>query len=85
MLLSRRPDVKAAEYAVIATNAKSGLAKSAMFPTISLTPSIGTNSYEFNKSFNLPSSLVKNLGANLTAPIFQKKSLKTAYEIAKIE
>lgn len=85
MLLSRRPDIKAAEYAVIVANAKSGLAKAAMFPTISLTPSIGTNSYEFNKWFDLPSSLVKNLGANLTAPIFQKKSLKTAYEIAKIE
>lgn len=85
MLLSRRPDVKAAEYAVIAANAKSGLAKAAMFPSISLSPSIGTNSYEFNKWFDLPGSLVKNLGANLTAPIFQKKSLKTAYEIAKIE
>lgn len=85
MLLSRRPDVKAAEYAVIAANAGSGLAKAAMFPSISLTPSIGTNSYEFKNWFNLPGSLVKNLGANLTAPIFQKKSLKTAYEIAKIE
>lgn len=85
MLLARRPDVKAAEYAVIAANAKSGLAKVALFPSISLTPSIGTNSYEFNKWFDLPTSLVKNLGANLTAPIFQKKALKTAYEISKIE
>lgn len=85
MLLSRRPDVKAAEYAVIAANSSSGLAKAAMFPSISLTPSVGTNSYEFKNWFNLPGSLVKNLGANLTAPIFQKKSLKTAYEIAKIE
>lgn len=85
MLLSRRPDVKAAEYAVVAANAKTGLTKAAMFPSISLTPSIGTNSNEFKNWFDLPNSLVKNLGANLTAPIFQKKTLKTAYEIAKIE
>lgn len=85
MLLSRRPDVKAAEYAVIAANAQTGLAKATMYPSLSLSPSIGTNSYEFKQWFDLPSSLVKNLGANLTAPIFQKKALKTAYEIAKIE
>lgn len=84
-LLSRRPDVKAAEYAVVTANAKTGLAKAAMYPAISLTPSIGTNSYKFNTWFNLPGSLVKNVGASLTQPVFQKRSLRTAYETAQIE
>ncbi len=85
MLLSRRPDVKASEFAVMAANSQTGLAKAAMYPTLSLTPSIGTNSFKFNSWFDLPGSLVKNVGANLTQPIFQKKALRTAYEVAQIE
>ncbi|SFF09892.1 efflux transporter, outer membrane factor (OMF) lipoprotein, NodT family [Chitinophaga sp. CF118] len=85
LLLSRRPDIKAAEYAVVSANSKTGLAKAAMYPAISLTPSIGANSFKINTWFDLPGSLVKNIGVNLTQPIFQKRSLKTAYEVAEIE
>ncbi|TDS12190.1 efflux transporter outer membrane subunit [Sphingobacterium paludis] len=84
-LLSRRPDVKAAEFAVVAANARTGLAQAAMYPTISISPSIGANSFQFNSWFDLPGSLVKNIGANLTQPLFQKGALKTAHEIAKLE
>lgn len=85
MLLSRRPDVKSAEYAVVSSNAKRNIANIAMYPSISLTPSLGMNSFKLNTWFNLPGSIVKNVGVNLTQPIFMKKSLKTAYDIAVIE
>ncbi|MCW2263064.1 MULTISPECIES: efflux transporter outer membrane subunit [Sphingobacterium] len=84
-MLSRRPDVRAAEYAVMVANAETGLAKVQMYPSLRLTPSIGTNSFQFDNWFNLPGSLVKNIAGNITQPIFQNKKLKTAYEIAKIE
>ncbi len=84
-LLSRRPDLKAAEYAVVSANANTGLAKAAMYPSLSITPSIGANSYQFNNWFDLPGSLVKNIGGNLAQPIFRKKELRTNYEIAKLE
>ncbi|MEH3114797.1 MAG: TolC family protein [Pedobacter terrae] len=84
-LLSRRPDVKAAEWAVMNAQAKLGLAKVAMYPSFSLTPSIGVNSFKLNSWFNLPGSLAKNLAINLTQPIFQKSALKTAYGRAAIE
>ncbi|WP_300661760.1 efflux transporter outer membrane subunit [Fluviicola sp.] len=84
-LLSRRPDVKAAEYAIVAANSKAGLAKAAMLPSISITPSIGSNSYRFNSWFDLPGSLIKNVGANLTQPIFRRKELKTNHEVALLE
>jgi len=84
-LLSRRPDVKAAEYAVVAANSRIGLAKAAMYPSISLTPSIGTNSFQFNRWFDLPGSIVKTIAGNITQPIFQKGALKTNYEISIIE
>lgn len=84
-LLSRRPDVKMAEYAVMSANAKTGLAKANMYPSFSLSASLGVNSFNFNNWFNLPGSLAKNVGLNLLQPVFRRKSLKTAYEIAVIE
>lgn len=85
MLLSRRPDVKSAEYAVVSANAKMNIANISMYPSISFTPSVGVNSFKLNTWFNLPGSIVKNVGVNLTQPIFMKKSLKTAYDIAVID
>ncbi|ROI01351.1 efflux transporter outer membrane subunit [Chryseobacterium sp. G0240] len=84
-LLSRRPDLKVAELNVISLNSKTGLAKAAMYPSISLSPQIGTNSNKFNSWFDIPGSITKAVAANLAAPIFQKKQLKTAYETALIE
>lgn len=84
-LLSRRPDVKAAEYAVVANHAKMGLAKTAMYPSISISPAIGTNAIKFNDWFDLSNSLTKTLLGNLTAPIFQKRALTTAYKTALLE
>lgn len=84
-LLSRRPDLKVAEFNVISLNAKTGLAKAAMYPSISLSPQIGVNSNKFSSWFDIPGSITKAVAANLAAPIFQKKELKTAYETALIE
>lgn len=84
-LLSRRPDVRAAEFAVISLNSKTGLAKAAMYPSLSLTPQIGVNSSKFNTWFDLPGSLTKTIAANLAMPLLQKKQLSTAYKTAIIE
>ncbi|WP_306350178.1 TolC family protein [Flavobacterium sp. '19STA2R22 D10 B1'] len=84
-LLSRRPDVKASEYAVMSANAKTGLAKATMYPTLSISPSIGATSFEFDTWFDFPGSITKTLAANLIQPIFKKRSLRTAYEVAAIE
>lgn len=84
-LLSRRPDLKAAEYAVVSANSKTGLAKAAMYPSFSLSPAIGANSIKFKDWFDLPGSLTKTLAANLVQPVFQKRSLRTAWEVAIIE
>lgn len=84
-LISRRPDVKAAEYAVVANHSKIGLTKIAMYPSISISPQIGTNATKFNDWFDLSNSLTKTLVGNLTAPIFQKRTLQTAYKTAILE
>ncbi|OXA90016.1 efflux transporter outer membrane subunit [Flavobacterium hercynium] len=84
-LLSRRPDVKASEYAVMSATAKTGLAKATMYPTLSLSPSVGVNSFEFDNWFNFPGSVTKTIAANLAQPIFRKKALRTAYQVAVLE
>ena len=40
---------------------------------------------QFKDWFDLPGSVTKNIAANLTQPLFQKKMLRTAYKIALIE
>lgn len=84
-LLSRRPDVKASEYAVMSACARTGLAKATMYPTLSLSPSIGLNSLQFDTWFNFPGSVTKTIAANLAQPIFRKKQLRTAYQVALLE
>lgn len=84
-LLSRRPDVKAAEYVVVNANARTGLTKAAMYPAFSLSPQIGSNSFKFNQWFDLPGSMAKTVAVNLTQPIFRKRSLRTAHETALVE
>lgn len=67
-LLSRRPDLKMAEFNVISLNSKTGLAKAAMYPSISLSPQIGVNSNKFSSWFDIPGSITKAIAANLAAP-----------------
>lgn len=50
--LLRRPDVQAAERSLRAANANIGAARAALFPTISLTGSVGTGSRELNGLFD---------------------------------
>jgi outer membrane protein, multidrug efflux system len=66
-LLERRPDIRAAEYRLVAANARIGVAKAAYFPQISLTGTAGFQAYSLTGLFD---SKVYNIGAQLTQPIF---------------
>ena len=55
-LLERRPDVRAAEEALHAANANVGVAKAALFPTISLTGLAGSLSSPLGELFKSPTA-----------------------------
>lgn len=84
-LLSKRPDVKSAEMAVKKANAKVGITKASLYPSLNITASTGVNSFEINNWFNIPASLFGSVAGSLTAPLLNSKKLKTQYEIAKVE
>ena len=67
-LLERRPDITAAQRAMTASNARIGVAKSAMFPALALTGSGGGESASLSDVFKW-SSRSWVIGALLSAPI----------------
>jgi multidrug efflux system outer membrane protein len=68
-LLERRPDIRSAEESLAATNAQIGVARAAMFPSISLTAAAGTQSFELNNLFSGGTG-IWSFGASVTAPVF---------------
>jgi multidrug efflux system outer membrane protein len=67
-LLERRPDIAAAQRAMIAANARIGVARSAMFPALSLTAAGGGESADLGDLFKW-SSRSWVLGALLSMPL----------------
>ena len=76
-LLEKRPDVRQAEQALVAANARIGVAKAQFFPTISLTGLFGWASVELSNLFTGPAQ-VWSWGGAAVAPIFTGGSLHGA-------
>jgi NodT family efflux transporter outer membrane factor (OMF) lipoprotein len=76
-LLERRPDVAAAERAVAEANAQIGVARSAFFPTITLTASGGFESTTVGNLFDWPSR-VWSLGAGASETLFNAGAFAAA-------
>lgn len=54
MLLQRRPDIAAAQLRVAASSARAGVAKSAFFPSLTLSANAGLQSGELGKVLQMP-------------------------------
>jgi len=84
-LLSRRPDVKQAELAVTSSKAYQQYAKARMYPSLVISAEAGINAFKSSNWFNIPASLFGAVAGSITQPIFQRRELKTQYEIAQID
>ena len=68
-LLERRPDIRAAEETLISANAQIGVARAALFPTISLTAALGAQSAELSTLLSSGAG-IWSIGVGVVAPIF---------------
>ncbi|WP_243893091.1 efflux transporter outer membrane subunit [Shewanella algae] len=80
-LLSRRPDVRASELALVAATAGVGVAKSAFFPGFTITAEYGRESNSLDNLFS-SKGLTWSLLGGITAPIFNAGKISAEYEIA---
>lgn len=83
-ILKRRPDVLQAEGALIAANARIGVAKANFFPSISLTGSYGFESKILGKMFSSGTD-TWSLGGGLNLPVFMGGKLNAASDAAKAQ
>lgn len=71
-LIRFRPDVMAAEYAIIEEYSMKDVAKASLYPKLTLRANIATEE-NLNGSWNdFSTSIIYNLFAGLTQPVFRK-------------
>ncbi len=83
-LLQRRPDIREAEYQLLAANAAIGAARAAFFPSISLTANAGTSSRELSGLFGAGSGSW-SFQPQLSVPIFTAGSLRASLDYARLQ
>jgi len=83
-LLERRPDIRAAEDALIAANAQIGVARAAYFPTLSLSGLLGGSSTQLTALFSGPNS-TWSLVPQATVPIFTAGRIKSGVRLSEAE
>ncbi|MCH7402149.1 TolC family protein [Belliella kenyensis] len=81
-LINNRPDIRRAELELYASKADVAGARAAFFPSFNLFGMAGFNAFDFGKLFFNPASTVFQLGSGLSAPIFNRNSIRMGYEIA---
>lgn len=83
-LLEARPDLRAAEQALVAANADVGAAKAAFFPQIPLTATGGASSSSLSQLVNGPAAAWSVVGG-LTQPLFEGGRLRSNYRLAEAQ
>ncbi|SAL52213.1 RND efflux system outer membrane lipoprotein [Caballeronia sordidicola] len=78
-LLTRRPDIAAAEAQLEAANANVAAARAAMLPSVTLTGSIGSGSDRLSGLFD---HSLYGIAAGLAAPVFNAGSLAAGRDLA---
>ncbi|SFM87822.1 efflux transporter outer membrane subunit [Variovorax sp. OV329] len=81
-LIERRPDLLAAEQALVAANARIGAAKAAYFPSISLTGAFGGASTSLS-GLSSGSARVWSYGLDISVPIFTAGAIAGQVESAE--
>ena len=84
-LLQNRPDIRSAELELLSANSNVGLAQKQKYPSIKIDLGGGVNSMLPENWFNIPGALFGSVVGGITAPVFNKKKLRTNHEVAMVE
>jgi len=84
-MVSRRPDVRSSELALMIANTQVGVAQANMYPTLNITAGGGLESFKSSNWFNIPGSLFGLAAGSVAQPILRRRALKTQFEISKLE
>ncbi|MEK6479952.1 efflux transporter outer membrane subunit [Catalinimonas sp. 4WD22] len=84
-LINNRPDIAAAEYQLIASNARVGVTQAMKYPSIVLNASTGLNSFMFDSFLDPMGSGFALINGAIFQPLFQNKRLKANHSIAQTE
>lgn len=82
-VLLAHPDVMAAEYKLMASNADIGAARAAFFPSISLTSTVGSMSVDFSDLFKGPTQ-TWSFAPSISIPIFNWGKIKSNYDLSQV-
>lgn len=82
ILLRKRPDVIAAEYNLISNFEMTNVARSEFYPSLKITATGGLQTIDIDKLFSA-NSLFANVVTGLTQPLFNRRQIRTRFEVAK--
>jgi NodT family efflux transporter outer membrane factor (OMF) lipoprotein len=81
-LLIQRPDVKLAEFQLLAARLDVSAARAAFLPSFNLTTGLGLQSFTTRVLFNVPTSTAYSVLGGLTAPLFNRNVIRAEYRRA---
>lgn len=83
-LIDNRPDVQLKKLDLLKKNAEVGVAQTAQYPQLKIDIDFGLNAALARNWLSIPGALFGNIIGGLTQPIFNKRKLKTNFNVAKI-
>ena len=81
-LLENRPDIRAAEYELVASKLDVKVARAKFYPSISINAGVGFNAFNLKYLFKSPASILYNIAGDLMMPLLNRKAIKADYKSA---
>ncbi|MDP1801754.1 MAG: TolC family protein [Bacteroidota bacterium] len=81
-LLQNRPDIRQAEFELMASHLDVKAAKAAFYPSLNINGSIGFQAYKAAFLFTDPQSLAYSLFGGLMAPLINRNAIKAEFKTA---
>ncbi|MFY9309499.1 MAG: efflux transporter outer membrane subunit [Bacteroidia bacterium] len=81
-LLKNRPDIRQAEYELIASKADVKAAKAAFYPSLNITGLLGYQGFDAGLLFTTPQSVAYSFAGSLLTPLINRNAVKAEFKTA---